>query len=414
MSPDKFRAERIRRVQSVSGSTAARLTVTPAEVANAVKSAGACDCGDGFEQQVLQEAVTATYWFDPGERGKPYSVSIKFSGRRTDLVGKPQLGDYFTKVETVEGIVPGTGPVSITAKVSGVNAGEWLVRAEPIVRKGIANLLRPYPDSHQCGERNVKPMLWFWRKPAVSTGPPKPLKTGLAALAKAPGSIRGGWIAFVTGGVLLGLVVQAMLVARAHLEIGPVLAVSLFAVALGFVGAKAWYVALNLGKWRAAIIEGMCIQGFIAGAAVALLAAFTLYHMPVGTILDATTPGLFFGMAIGRNGCFFTGCCVGRATASRWGVWSTDRRLGTRRVPTQLFESLACLTIGVAALILILEHIPAVPGAVSVGALAVYTFFRQILFRFRAEPRKSPIAVPLSMGAAALVLIGDVIWSLVA
>ena len=414
MSPDKFRAERLRRIQPVGGSTVARPAVSAPEVSEVAKSAGACGCSTNIEELVLQKAVTATYWFDAGERGKPYSAAIKFSGRRTDLTGKPQPGDYFAKLETVEGIVPGSGPVSLTTKVSGVNPGEWVVTAEPIVRKGTSNLVRPYPDSHQCGERNVKPVLWFWRKPSVSIGQPKPLKTGLAPLARVPGSIRGAWIVLVGLGILVGLSVQSMLVARAHLEVRSVLAVSLSSVALGFVGAKVWFVALNLGKWRAAIIEGMCIQGALVGAAITWLAAFALFHMRVGTIFDATTPGLFFCMTIGRLGCFFTGCCVGRVTTSRWGVWSTDRRLGARRIPTQLFESVVCLTIGVAALILILEQRPAAPGSVFVGALAAYTLCRQVLFPLRAEPRKSPIAVPLTMGVAALVLIGDILWSLLA
>jgi phosphatidylglycerol---prolipoprotein diacylglyceryl transferase len=81
---------------------------------------------------------------------------------------------------------------------------------------------------------------------------------------------------------------------------------------------------------------------------------------------------------------------VGRPTASRWGVWASDGRVGVRRIPTQLLESLASLALGAATLLLFLVHQPALPGALFVGAVAGYTLCRQLLLPFRAEP--SPAA----------------------
>jgi len=41
--------------------------------------------------------------------------------------------------------------------------------------------------------------------------------------------------------------------------------------------------------------------------------------LPAGTVLDATTPGLLFGMTVGRFACFFGGCCAGRPSGGgRW------------------------------------------------------------------------------------------------
>jgi phosphatidylglycerol---prolipoprotein diacylglyceryl transferase len=97
---------------------------------------------------------------------------------------------------------------------------------------------------------------------------------------------------------------------------------------------------------------------------------------------------LFFAVAIGRLGCFLTGCCAGRVTSSRWGIWSSDRRIGARRIPTQLLESGAGLLIGVTALPLTLIHMRAVHGAVFVAAFAVYLAVRHLLVRLRAESRR--------------------------
>jgi len=101
--------------------------------ARGVDTGGGCE--SSLEQQI-QEVLTATYWLDSGERGKPYSLSIKFSGRRLGVIGKPQPRDHFVHVEAVDGIVPASGPVSVTARMSGINPGEWIVTADPVVQRG--------------------------------------------------------------------------------------------------------------------------------------------------------------------------------------------------------------------------------------------------------------------------------------
>jgi len=118
---------------------------------------------------------------------------------------------------------------------------------------------------------------------------------------------------------------------------------------------------------------------------VVAVAMLLVFRLPVGAFLDATAPGLFVGVAIGRVGCFFAGCCAGRISRSRWGVWSSDRRVGARRVPAQLLESAAGLAIAVAAALLIFGHAVPIDGAIFVGAFAVYFLVRQALLRVRAE-----------------------------
>ena len=385
-----------------------------APVANPARPTETGNGANGWVDNLLQEELAATYWFDSGVSGKPYAASVRFSGRRIGVRGKSQPRDSFTREETIAGVVPGSGPVSITTRVSGINPGEWLISAEPISRKGTSGMVRSYPWSHHGGPRNVKPMLSYWRKPAIAIVPASPLKTRVAPLISTPGAHPLAWPALVALGVLVGLTVQAMIDARAHLEVGLGLAVSLSAIASGVIVAKVWYLILHRRSWRGFLTDGSCIQGFILGAAIAGTAALALVHMPVGTFLDSVSPGLFFGMAIGRHGCFFAGCCTGRPTTSRWGLWASDRRVGTRRIPTQLLESLGCLIIGLAALVLLLQTRPPAPGAIFVGALAAYTLFRQFLLPLRAEGRKTSIGGRLVIGASLLVLIADFLLSAVA
>jgi len=85
-----------------------------------------------------------------------------------------------------------------------------------------------------------------------------------------------------------------------------------------------------------------------------------------------------------------------------------------RRAPVQQLESLACLAIGLAALLLVLQARPPMAGTAFIGAVAAYTVCRQLLFPYRAEPRWSSLGRGASMIAAGLVLTADVIVAIVA
>lgn len=115
--------------------------------------------------------------------------------------------------------------------------------------------------------------------------------------------------------------------------------------------------------------------------------------------------GLFFAVAIGRIGCFLTGCCAGRPSASRWAIWSSDRRIGAKRLPAQLTESGVGLLLGSVALVLVVNVSPPIHGLIFVSASAAYAAARQGLLRFRLETRRSARTLPATAVAAAAVLI---------
>jgi phosphatidylglycerol:prolipoprotein diacylglycerol transferase len=228
--------------------------------------------------------------------------------------------------------------------------------------------------------------------------------------APIPGVHQVIWGPLVILGVLVGLGVQALLLSRAGEDVGAGLVVSAAAIFAGWAGAKAWYVAV----WHGRRFDGWCVQGAILGGAVAagiVLTAGTA--MSAGTYLDASAPGLMLGMAVGRPGCFLAGCCYGRPTASRWGIWSSDRCLGIRRVPTQLIEAALCLAIGIAALLIALVGGLGDSGALLLGCLAAFVLGRQMILPYRAEPRQTSFGRPLTIAVAAAVLIASVPLALV-
>ncbi len=336
-------------------------------------------------EAVEPEALVVSHWFDSGDEGESYAATVRLTGRRVDIHGLPGPHDTFVQEDKIEAIVPGSGPVSLTSWVYGLEPGDWTVDAE---------LLRSHRDPGRGRRTSAEPVLpatWSWRRWALSTGSSEAVKTRwamVAPLARMPGVLPGSWPALGALGAVVALITQAAILEHEKAAVGQSLLVSLIALLSGMLGAKLWYAVLHPGPWRQAILGGWAVDGFLVVAPVVAVAALVAWNLPVGAFLDAAAPGLFFGVAIGRVGCFFTGCCAGHITNSRWGIWSSDRRVGARRVPAQLLESTAGLVIGGLAATAVLGHLPRPDGAVFVAAFVAYLLVRQALLRVRAESRQ--------------------------
>jgi phosphatidylglycerol---prolipoprotein diacylglyceryl transferase len=353
--------------------------------------------------KAVEELLTPTYWLDPGEAGDPFSATIRFSGRRTDVTGKPQPRDSFWQEETVDGIIPGSGPVAVTAEVRGVNPGQWTVTARSVARVGG----RPYrsypPPGHDpAAVYHVPPP----RRVGIPSESDATIHTSTLLRSKVPGIIRFAYATLVGLGVLVGLGLEALLLNHGHYSLFRPMLFSVIAILAGVIGGKGWYVAMHRGKK----FDGWCIQGFVAGAAVVVAAAALAGPgLPAGAFLAAAAPALLIGMAIGRPGCFWAGCCTGRPIAARWGIWSSDRRLGCRRAPAQLLEALSALISGGVVLVVVLIDGLARSGPVAVVGLAVYTLARQAILGLRAEPRVWRYGRPVTATIAAVALIVGIV-----
>lgn len=357
-------------------------------------------------ETAAQEILVATHWFDPDPYVSVTPITVRFSGQRVGVEGKLQPTDRFIHDETIASMVSGSGPVSVTARIRGVAPGEWRVSAHVIEPARTARKRRAHERATPT-PRSVPLIARGWQRwaPSVaSEGEGEPVHTCLAPFARVPGLLpTGSWGLMVGLGMVVALLVQTLVIARDHLAINFAWAITLAAIGIGIVGAKVWYIVLqrSIRRW-----DGWCIQGFILGATGTAALLLVVLRVPAGAFLDATAPGLLLGMAVGRIGCFFAGCCGGPPTAARWGIWSSDQHVGARRVPTQLLESSFCLVLGLGALVLVFAHGPA-GGAVFAAGLAAYTLGRQGILYLRAEPRKTRYGGLITALVAALVLLGS-------
>jgi phosphatidylglycerol:prolipoprotein diacylglycerol transferase len=93
---------------------------------------------------------------------------------------------------------------------------------------------------------------------------------------------------------------------------------------------------------KAADIDGggmVWYGGVLVASALLLLYAWQ-QRIPALILADLMMPALLLGLAIGRIGCFFNGCCYGLPTTLPWGVPSPR---GPVTHPTQLYETAFCL-----------------------------------------------------------------------
>src|SRR5579859_4275631 len=133
-------------------------------------------------ESATQPILAVTYWFDPASQPVPYPVTVTFSGRRVNVKGRLKSGDRFVQDETIEEVVPGSGPISLTARVRGINAGSWIVTAR---MQGSAQTARGPREQGNAtpAAGSLRPAARLWRRWAPPVGSDKPVRTCLTPFA---------------------------------------------------------------------------------------------------------------------------------------------------------------------------------------------------------------------------------------
>lgn len=323
--------------------------------------------------------LVVSHWFESGPAGgPPYTARLRLTGRRRDVVGRPSIGDTFARDETVAGVVPGSGRVTLTTWIYGVNAGEWDVTAE---------LLGPERARAATADLHLPRAAWSWGHWSVQSAERAPIKTRwalLAPLSSSPAVVPGSFTLLAVVAIVSAILSQPIFLAQLGVDAGAALVASTLGLIAGLLGAKAWYMVLK-GASRQTLREGWSVDGFLVVAPATAVLFAAAQGLAIGAYLDGVAPGIFLAVAVGRVGCFLTGCCAGRPTAGR-GIWSSDRRVGARRIPAQLIESTIGLALAALSALLV-GGLLGGSGLVFVITVAVYMVSRQGLLRLRAEAR---------------------------
>jgi prolipoprotein diacylglyceryltransferase len=186
--------------------------------------------------------------------------------------------------------------------------------------------------------------------------------------------------------IFMGLALAVGLVARHFVPRPPALrdepwwkrgGIALAAFVGGALGAKLPFVLSGEEGWltgSAWIADGKSVVFGMIAAYLAVEGAKLALGVTAKTGDTFALP-LALGMAVGRWGCFFNGCCAGTATALPWGMDFGD---GVARHPTQLYE--IGFHLGMAVVIFFLMR----SGALRLQRLKLY-LIGYGMFRFSIE-----------------------------
>lgn len=140
--------------------------------------------------------------------------------------------------------------------------------------------------------------------------------------------------------------------------------------------------------------SGMAFYGGALFTAPFVLATAALLRMNPGHLLDGIVPAVIVALGIGRMGCLMAGCCWGQPTTLPGGIVFTDfgaaaRPLGVPLVPTQVIESVACLSIALTCYGLLARRRrrPLPPGMTGTAGFVAYAIARFLIEPLRADPR---------------------------
>jgi phosphatidylglycerol---prolipoprotein diacylglyceryl transferase len=229
----------------------------------------------------------------------------------------------------------------------------------------------------------------------------------------------------VSLGVLLGLWISVRNSERLGIDGEKAWNLGILVVLCGIVGAKVLYV-INEGMSLRDILSISTLQagGVFSGGLIAAFVAAAWYvhrhHMPPLGTCDAFAPGLAFGHAIGRIGCFAAGCCYGKPTHHFWGVTFTNplansitgTPLNVPLEPTQLFESAVELANFFFLMWLLKRR--KFEGEVFGAFLFIYGIARFFLEYLRDDPGRGSVFGGVMTGtqliAVGLVIGGGLIW----
>jgi len=156
-------------------------------------------------------------------------------------------------------------------------------------------------------------------------------------------------------GFIVGLAVAGRRARSEGIPAEQISDLGIWLIIAGMLGGKLFHIIFFwddfIAGWHADGLRSLR-EGFVfyGGFILATLAAVVYAHrkrLPLAKLLDIFSPSVALGHAFGRMGCFFNGCCYGKACALPWAVTfpPPHAMAGIPVHPTEIYEALGNLAI---------------------------------------------------------------------
>lgn len=153
----------------------------------------------------------------------------------------------------------------------------------------------------------------------------------------------------VAAGFMVGLWIAGRRARSEGLTPEQIMDLGVWLILAGMAGGKLFHIIFFwddfITDWRtqgwASLREGFVFYGGFIGAVLATIVYTRVKRLPLWKVADACAPSVALGHAFGRLGCFFNGCCFGKACSLPWGIRFPEGHLthGWPVHPTQLYEA---------------------------------------------------------------------------
>ncbi|MFO7838841.1 MAG: prolipoprotein diacylglyceryl transferase [Desulfosalsimonadaceae bacterium] len=211
---------------------------------------------------------------------------------------------------------------------------------------------------------------------------------------------------FVALGVLAGVFFAKFEARRTGLAEEKILDLCFYIIMAAIVASRIFYVATFPSHFISHPLEifmiwkgGLVFYGGFIGAVAAALLYVRIQHLPLGKCADIAGLSIPLGHFLGRLGCFFAGCCYGKACDLPWAVTFSHPEslapLHTAIHPTQLYHSAGNLAIFL--LLFSMRRKKRFDGQIFWLYVLLYGIVRSVIEVFRGDARGGMIPGSLSV-----------------
>jgi phosphatidylglycerol---prolipoprotein diacylglyceryl transferase len=206
-------------------------------------------------------------------------------------------------------------------------------------------------------------------------------------------------------GLVCGFYVMYAVAPSVGMQRMPAAIATLIMFVPAIVGARIWFVLDHWAIYRRDLRRiwrhsegGMTLYGGLVLALVLSPVILVPLGLGFAAFWDGATFTILVGMVFARGGCLLNGCCAGRQSDGRLGLWLPDHTgRWQRRYPVQLLELASALALlsGSATLL----EIGTPRGTIYVFALAGYAGARFAIDPLRERSTDGAVGRPVALAA---------------
>ena len=177
------------------------------------------------------------------------------------------------------------------------------------------------------------------------------------------------------------------------LKTDDLLVAACYVIPIAIIGARAYYVLFTLEEytsfWDVFKIwdGGLAVYGSVIGGAIGVLLYCLIHKRNFFDIADVIVPSLILGQAVGRIGCYFSGCCYGIEVTNPAYQWFPLSVLinGEWHLSTFFYESLWNFMSFIIIILLLRVFKIRQRGAISASYLILYGIGRAWIEGLRGD-----------------------------